>query len=781
MPNRDFLGVWTISISADRSNLTIVPDRAASMHLNALGLLDGGPCNDCLTFYSMRLISPNELVVEIELQHPYPDSPRLMVFDVRGILISGSDYTFPDSGRQIARGDGLLRLHNYDGYTSLFNPTEFPEGATNPQIFSYITGKYAIDGDLSATLNPFIALKRDMPRRIFFDHYTIWDWAEYELALPDGPVEFGYAINACWTWVSEEPDELDDIPLSANCLEAYEIVPWTTEIQSPDNSGILYVEVLDHQGLDTIDEVTVEAPDLFDGSITLDYNTTLGEDRHLFTATITNDHGAVDGTYPALVKVTDTEEDPNLGPICAWDIAEVQIGPKNGWIQSWGGDDGYVANYAVVAGDSGDIYVTGKFGDTVDFDPGPGVDERHIDPYSACYLAKYDQDGNYKWVRTWGNGSDYISPNSVAIDSTGAAYVTGTYAGTVEFGPSISLTSVNGSYDAFISKVDSDGNFLWTYGWGGVRVDQGYDVAVDENDCVYVGGAFRETVDFDPGPGVDEITYAGWWDCYLIKFASDGTYQYVRTWGGIEEDRVWEIATDLNGGVYATGVFRETVDFDPGPSEDIHSTTGGRSDGDAFISRFDLDGNFQWAVTWGDEELQSIRSMAANATGCYISHVCSEPMDLDPGPDFNDGGLTDGGLYISHFTIDGSLDILIAWDTTHLGSAAIAANQDNLYLITNTFNYYTIDLDPGPGVDEFAVSGPIISKLDSNGQYQWARAFPAAGYSGRNSIATASPEDAFIIGKFWERVDFDPGPGTEWRSADNGASYLLKFPSDGNW
>ena len=97
--NHSLLGFWTISIPADRSNVAIIPDRVASMHLNALGFLDRGPCDNCLTFYSMRLISPNELIVEIELQHPYPDSPRLMVFDVRGILISGADYTFPASGR----------------------------------------------------------------------------------------------------------------------------------------------------------------------------------------------------------------------------------------------------------------------------------------------------------------------------------------------------------------------------------------------------------------------------------------------------------------------------------------------------------------------------------------------------------------------------------------------------------------------------------------------------------------------------------------------------------
>jgi hypothetical protein len=780
-PNRSFLGLWTISIPADRSNPVVIPDRAASMHLNALGFLDQGPCDNCLKFYDRQLISPNEMMVLLQLMHPFPDSPRLMVFDVRGILISGADYTFPESERQIARGDTHLRLLNYDGYTSLFNPTEFPEGAPNPQILTYIAGKYAPGGDLSATLNPFVAYMHDSPRRIFYDPYYNGNRRWVHLAMPDGPVEFGYAIDACWTYVSEKPDELDDFPLSANCLEAYEIAPRTSEIIPPDNSGTLWVEVLDHQGLDTIDQVTVEAPDLFDGFVTLDYNSTLGEDRHLFTGTITNEHGAENGTYPALVKVTDTEEDPNLGPICAWDIAEVRVGPRNGWVRTWDSDDGYVDSGAVEADDSGNVYVTGDFWQSVDFDPGPGIDERYCGDNGACYVVKYDSAGNYKWVATWGNGNNYIEANSIAIDSTGAVYIAGTFAGNVEFGPGTLLSSVNASYDAFVIKFDDSGNFQWAHSWGGNRVDQGYDIAVDENDGVYVGGPFRDTVDFDPGPAVDEITCAGWWDCYLIRFGSDGTYQYVRTWGGIEEDRVWEIATDHNGGVYATGVFRDTVDFDPGPSSDMHSTTGGRNDGDAFISRFDLDGNFKWAVTWGDDGLQSIRTIAADSTGCYVADACSDPMDLDPGPGFNDGGLVDGGIYLSHFTTDGLLDWVDTWPTHYPGSFVVAANQEDLYFIIS-FNWFdTVDLDPGPGVMEHSTVDSALIKLDSDGVFQWAQPLRYVGYFYRNTLATASSGDAFKIGGFAGRVDFDPGPGTEWRSTNGYGAYLLRFPPDGNW
>ena len=63
----------------------------------------------------------------IILNHPYPGNLKLTGFDVRGVFITGSDFMFPVSGRTVASGDGIAHLLNPDGYTSLFNPVEFPE------------------------------------------------------------------------------------------------------------------------------------------------------------------------------------------------------------------------------------------------------------------------------------------------------------------------------------------------------------------------------------------------------------------------------------------------------------------------------------------------------------------------------------------------------------------------------------------------------------------------------------------------------------------------------
>ena len=49
----------------------------------------------------------------------------------------------------------------------------------------------------------------------------------------------------------------------------------------------------------------------------------------------------------------------------------------------------------------------------------------------------------------------------------------------------------------------------WARQFGGENSAVGFSVAVDASGNVYTTGAFRETVDFDPGPGVFDMTAIG--------------------------------------------------------------------------------------------------------------------------------------------------------------------------------------------------------------------------------------------------------------------------------
>ena len=224
---------------------------------------------------------------------------------------------------------------NPDGFTPDFNPTEYPYA--NPPALGYIDGKHATGGNLTATLNPFVAYRRDAPRRMFEAGSS--DTRTVQIYAPTGPIHFGYAVDACWAPAGNVVDPVKDFPPEANCLEAY-MISVGIDSKLPPQSGStvpIDITVFDHQGNDTISSVTIEAPDLFSGEIPLSFATSVNDEESLFSGTIPNQLGAKDGEYQLLVRVKDTQGDMNLGRIDGWQVGKVEVGWTKGWARTWGG------------------------------------------------------------------------------------------------------------------------------------------------------------------------------------------------------------------------------------------------------------------------------------------------------------------------------------------------------------------------------------------------------------------------------------------------------------
>ncbi len=791
--SRSLLGYWLVRISEDLQTVEIIPQRATGMHLNAVGMLEN-LCDDCLVIHEVEFLPDNRISAMMIIRHPFPGIPSVTIFDVRGTIITGKGYDFPHSGKSIAWGDNVTRMLNYDGYTSLFNPTEFPP--THPPAFGYIPGHRATGGDLSATLNPYMAFEQDKERCMF--ETTAMAWNYMQLYVPSHPIEYGYAVDVCWQLV-EEPvnNPVEDFPLDANSLEAYRVdVQVGDGIESGGGSAQVHVKVFDHQGLGTIESVTVEAPDFFTGDVTLGYSMSdPGEDPddphddwHLYTGTISNDYGAGFGEYPVLIRVVDTEIDQNLGPIDAWQVHVPQI--KRGWVRTWGGKIGDIG-YDVAINSSDTIYVTGTYADVVDFDPGLGVDAHgsHLnikgEPTADVFLSSFDASGIFQWVRVWG-GSEGESGFDIAIDDAENLYVTGYFMSSVDFDPGGSdVHSSNGMGDVFLSKFDSSGNFLWAQTWGGPAVDAGYQVAVDDSGGVYVTGFFQMSADFDPGAGLDSHDSNGSMDVYLVKFDTSGAFQWARTWGGDGSDSGQSVTADSSGQVYVSGYFQETVDFDPGPDTDIHTVNDGA---DAFLSVFDSSGSFLRAYTWGGEKGDYGDEVTVDeADNAYVVGTFSWWLDLDPtdGIDIHiSEGAGDG--FIIKFDSAGNFQWAKSWGGVLTDyPLGIALDGFNNAFVTGKFRE-TSNFDPGGGTDNhtsYGLNDVFLSKFDTSGNFQWARTWGGPEHDYGNGLDTDSLGNAFVIGYFSDIVDFDTTTSGFDLRTSNGLSdaFLCKYPPDGNW
>ena len=210
-------------------------------------------------------------------------------------------------------------------------------------------------------------------------------------------------------------------------------------------------------------------------------------------------------------------------------------------------------------------------------------------PSSPMYAS-----GDFLWAKKV-DGANYNGlAYKIVVDSSGNIYTVGLFAGTADFDPGVgtfNMTSV-GQEDIFISKLDSNANFVWAKSIGGTSSDYGTDIAIDSSGNVYTTGSFDGTADFNPDAGTYNLTSAGGAsDIFISKLNSGGGFVWAKSMGGTHEDVGIGITLDSSGNLYTTGFFFGTVDFDPGPG--IYNLTSESSSsggfGTIFISKLEND------------------------------------------------------------------------------------------------------------------------------------------------------------------------------------------------
>jgi len=223
LSTRYLWGVYEIGLDPSSARADIVPVRTPEGHLNALRFLEVGPCDSCVTVSNAQNVGPKEWMVDVQLRHPFTGLDKFTGFDVRGIVMFDPSFTFPSSGLSVPDGSvsGSGALLNPDGYTTLFNPIDYPPGSTSWPAWEYQHGKLATPVDPSSLLNPFKAYCPDTSRRHFACGAA--DTKTLHIRFPSaGPMRFGYAVDANWAPASKDPPAVpDDFPPEANMPEAY--------------------------------------------------------------------------------------------------------------------------------------------------------------------------------------------------------------------------------------------------------------------------------------------------------------------------------------------------------------------------------------------------------------------------------------------------------------------------------------------------------------------------------------------------------------------------------
>jgi hypothetical protein len=300
------------------------------------------------------------------------------------------------------------------------------------------------------------------------------------------------------------------------------------------------------------------------------------------------------------------------------------------WVNSVGSTDNDLAT-SVTVDLNGNVYTTGYFQGTVDFDPGVGVFNLTSNGVEDVFVQKLSSSGDLIWAKSFGGSGNSDRGVEIATDLLGNVITVGQMSSTIDFDPGAGVSNLtsNGGNDVFIQKLNANGDFLWAKNIGGTGTDFVRSVCLDLNNNIYLTGQFSATVDFDPGSGVVNLTSNGSYDVFVQKLDSNGDFIWAKTMGTTTEEDSYSITVDNLGNVYTTGEFSNTVDFDPSANVSNATSNGNR---DIYIHKLDINGDFVWVKTMGSTSFDYGQSIHVDINGdIYTTGTFTETVDFDPG------------------------------------------------------------------------------------------------------------------------------------------------------
>jgi len=507
--------------------------------------------------------------------------------------------------------------------------------------------------------------------------------------------------------------------------------------------------------------------------------------------------------------------------------------PTLNWAGQLEMSNGISSNYGISGGLSisrdatGNVYTVGNYYSgiyvgTIDMDPGTNPGDTFIlhapfDSFGASitagYISKLDASGHFAWGQNiWSNHAN-VGIEWVATDVEGNVYTTGSFPDTAHFGALTLYAHLNPNPafifapgDAFVSKQDAQGHFIWVKQIGGNYGDAGMSVALSANGNIVVLGYAFDTVQVmtTGGPvilsGSDNAPYV-----FVAALRPSGDILWIKQFGDNNGNIISQaafakatgIALDAEGNIYLEGSLSGTVDFDPGPGS--YPLSG---DADMVVCKLNAQGDFVWVAkteTYGNGSVAPSAIFADGVGNDYTTGSYDGKIDFDPGQDTAFLNAEDINhilydIFICKWNSNGDFSWVRAItrteaDTgflrgggfTNHASSIFADESGNVYTTGNMQGYMDLNSDTGGAdtlifVSNTAKSMGYIQKLDAQGNFQWAIPIKdMEGYSrsATNAIIKDDSGHLYVTGGFDGTVDFDPNGGTY--NLSGGGAYVLKL------
>ena len=293
---------------------------------------------------------------------------------------------------------------------------------------------------------------------------------------------------------------------------------------------------------------------------------------------------------------------------------------------------------AITTDANNNIYITGIWKGTIDFDPGPGRQIRQTGFYQT-FVLKLNSNGQYVDVVSTNHNSGIAGVCRVfAIEyhQDGSVVLGGSFDGTIDFNPRIAqniLTNSGNKHNSFILKLDTLLNYQWVYSIDSAYYSRGaVDISIGTQGEIYCLGQFLGEVDFDFSTSTQTL-HSNRSDPsnYLLKLNSSGQFMWAiqirdTLMGGVDARN---ITHEVGNKLYCSGLFEGS------PTINSVNTSFGLSslgDIDVFVMQINSSGQVNWVKQYGGTNSQGSTDIAIDKyKNVYTVGFFEDHIDLDPG------------------------------------------------------------------------------------------------------------------------------------------------------
>ncbi|WP_164975365.1 T9SS type A sorting domain-containing protein [Flavobacterium piscinae] len=426
----------------------------------------------------------------------------------------------------------------------------------------------------------------------------------------------------------------------------------------------------------------------------------------------------------------------------------------------------------------------------------------------------------FNWVRTTG-GTAGETASKIATDALGNVYTLGSYTGTLDINPSsgtLNVTAVGGT-DIYIQKFDASGTFINGISIGGPGNDVPGDILIDNNGYVTVSGTFEQFIDLDPSPaqnGHAVFNFGTSKDFFIAKY-DDLAYAFSKAIGGAGDDIVNAMDVDSNNNIVLTGIYRQTVDFNPNVSVTNSLTT--TAGGEAYVLKLNENLDYVWVKSFATSDTNgnvgnSIK--VDNSGNIIVGGTFRGLCDFDPSAGTTQNETAHASFsagFIVKLTSEGNYTWKASLNTTNNNISGnnysttpetflrdIAIDGNDNVIAVGSFRGRIVDFNPSPVATNlidsdinFLPGTPpspdvytylntgFLWKLNPSGNYLWAGAVRTPSQS---ILASVNPfaitldnnNDFYFTGHFKYTIDINPASGnTSLTSTGNNDVFIGKF------